>query len=672
LRKKHNPGCPCCACNPVEDHFQRADDADLNAGLPQPTWTETAWSISSNTARTTSSLASAIWIKPGPDQYGMVRLQFKGANYHDAVRLILSYEDADNYVYGQFAIGGSVGQPGALTLWQVIAGTPTQLGSTTYTTHAIELDTWYHLQFCRRRTGDEYATSGETLTLSYLGEYTPEFATLHQGTHLVVTSGDWVTSLTAGQQHGFASGAVSAHIYVDDYLYVEQHLQDGADKCPHCDSCAKWWDNFDDNTIGAEWTESESAGSTWTEADGVMKSGSAWSLMTPDNPIVLPLGQLDGFGGRVKIQAGDTAAIRHGSNHLWLLHAGYSSAESYVQWVRYDYTTHSIVADGPREPVALPANKWFDWKVCGGSTLYINGVVTAIGPTAGTYFALSVASASNVIEYDDVYLYATSAVPVGDCRCTSCLPFSKWNHKFPGTEPSYWWYWARQGIDPPDWTVADSQLRLGKSYTNPPYNMVCLDYTAVAGWTDGSKIYVRANVYFDRTKVPFVSPPYPVGSTRVGVMLRAANVFANTQKVAGFVNYVSYSGGSSLDRDDYGVFYNPDEDNFSSYTEQAHGGSPPVSGDRLELELERTSATTATARVRVNGSLVCTATGLAFAFDPASGPGSFLCEVGVEAFPGQASGTQWSDFEYEIVHPTPAPMMMASFAPAPSFGRGCC
>jgi len=111
--KKHSPGCPCC------------DDCQIDIDG----WTQVSgtWTVDGDNLDTEDSNALAVTTNDHPEDKDTHYLSaiINGENDGDCLRLVVAYEDSNNYLYGEVEVGAT---QGIFRLFQVTGGSHFQLG----------------------------------------------------------------------------------------------------------------------------------------------------------------------------------------------------------------------------------------------------------------------------------------------------------------------------------------------------------------------------------------------------------------------------------------------------------------------------------------------------------------------------------------------------------------
>lgn len=106
-RVRFQPGCGCCeSCTFFSDTFTRDDDTDIGSD-----WTEVAgdWAISGNALRitTTSAVALCNTEHPSAESNLGLTVTLRGSAVDDQARIIIDYQDSDNYLFVRVTFGTS-------------------------------------------------------------------------------------------------------------------------------------------------------------------------------------------------------------------------------------------------------------------------------------------------------------------------------------------------------------------------------------------------------------------------------------------------------------------------------------------------------------------------------------------------------------------------------------
>lgn len=142
MANKWAAGCGCCGtCVFAEDDFNRADSGTVDG------WTEVSgtWDIDGQELETgdSSGVITNDTGHPDTSPNMVVDVDFRVTDEDDTIRVYLAYDGVDDYV----AVEVTVAASGTLKLFESVAGTETQLGSTVSLGDVPEGE-WHHLRAC--------------------------------------------------------------------------------------------------------------------------------------------------------------------------------------------------------------------------------------------------------------------------------------------------------------------------------------------------------------------------------------------------------------------------------------------------------------------------------------------------------------------------------------------
>ena len=217
--RARQPGCPCCE-----------DDCRIEI----TGWNQVAgtWTITGDNLETASSSGLAVTTNAHPEAKSthVVIVSVKGNTDGDILRVVIAYDDADNYLFGEIEVGNDCGY---LRLFQRDAGSVFQLGD-----DVPVLDLAPGVSHTVRLCYD-----GTTLTILLAGK--------------AAYSRDVTAS---GQRVGVATGAITTLATFTGFEWWI-HYDDGGyygepNDCPECDFCLIMRDYFDraDGPPGCEWS----------------------------------------------------------------------------------------------------------------------------------------------------------------------------------------------------------------------------------------------------------------------------------------------------------------------------------------------------------------------------------------------------------------------------------
>jgi hypothetical protein len=256
--KANNPGCPCCE-----------DDCRIDIAA----WNQVAgtWTIDGDNLETASSNALAVTTNEHPEGKSthVLIARIRGEDDGDKLRLLVAYEDSDNYLVGEIEVGDDCGY---LRLFQREDGTETQLGEDVPVldlapgeAHLVRL-CYDGAEFHIRLPGKQ---DGATLYVPHL----------------------FKRDVTAsGLRVGMATGTIATKAeFTDVQWFIHFHAggpYEEPNNCPECTiSCtiyADAWNRADNEDLGCTWsggTDAEIASETLL----VENSGSA--IANVHNPL---------------------------------------------------------------------------------------------------------------------------------------------------------------------------------------------------------------------------------------------------------------------------------------------------------------------------------------------------------------------------------------------------
>lgn len=242
-----SPGCCCLeGCTIYGDAFA-SDTIGVN-------WTEVAgdWTISAGllSIAATGGILIADQTHPDGDRVPqVVSIDIRLAAADDLARVIIVYDDSDNYLFAEFSIDSN--GCGSVTLYERIGGTDTELGSFAVP-FDTPLDTWLTLTLCYVPGASSFDPGSLTIKA--------ESATHEIWTRTVATSAD-----LPGDQAGVGSGSTAAgSIEFDNFDYQYYYDPETHPNCPMCGSdtnCELHSDNFNRASLGCTW---EQVAGTWS------------------------------------------------------------------------------------------------------------------------------------------------------------------------------------------------------------------------------------------------------------------------------------------------------------------------------------------------------------------------------------------------------------------------
>lgn len=241
-----DPECPTCrrgvhSCVISTDDFNRANSDDLGC-LWEELTPSSDWQISSNTLLTTVPYNVVQHLVPHPDGIAncWAKVLVKCATAGDIARLIVGWEDADNYVWAELEVGASCG---VLRLFERVSGVVTQIGVDVPVNGATP-NAWHTLEVC-------YTAQTASADAVLFGKVTTDDGDV--ATH----SGE---ADATGAYAGLATGPLSSVVQFDDFEYEELQSAEHPE-CRTCEDeqdCLILEDNFDraaGTDLGCYWQE---------------------------------------------------------------------------------------------------------------------------------------------------------------------------------------------------------------------------------------------------------------------------------------------------------------------------------------------------------------------------------------------------------------------------------
>lgn len=214
--KKNSPGCPCCeSCEIAISGWNQV------AG----TWTASSGSVSTEDS---NSLVVTTNEHSGSTHY--IEALVQGDEDGDVVRLIVTYEDADNYLFGEIEFGDDCGY---VRLYKRVSGTNTQLGVDVPSVNLQPGET-HEVHLCY---------DGELLTIVVIDNVAYSQAVTETGTRVGVATGN-IEATGAGR--------------VTEFEWWIHNDQDNTN-CPYCVlPCRIFADTFNRSNstdLGCVWNE---------------------------------------------------------------------------------------------------------------------------------------------------------------------------------------------------------------------------------------------------------------------------------------------------------------------------------------------------------------------------------------------------------------------------------
>ena len=237
----------CLGCDIFLDDFNRSNTSDLDGatGTDQD-WVETNWSIVSNKASTTSANHNAITVAVASSPSVQVFLDFQTTAANAVIKLIVNWQDDNNYLYAEFMPVSS--GCGYIKFYEREGGVNTQIG-TTLEFETFLTSTTYKLHFCLRGDhGEAYFIDDTT---------SPTRTIYHEVEDLDGTdTDDGFDGIYPGRHAGFGVGANAGTVTVDNWEW-RHHASD----CEPCDAdvpCTEFYDSFNRSNstdVGCNWEE---------------------------------------------------------------------------------------------------------------------------------------------------------------------------------------------------------------------------------------------------------------------------------------------------------------------------------------------------------------------------------------------------------------------------------
>ena len=199
--KTMGPACPCeeePTCTIFTDDF-----ATDRLGTDYTTGAGT-FTNSSGTTTTTSANALIVENTAGTTGHGRVTITGQSSASGGVIKVIGSYVDSSNYLFGELTINGA---SSTWKLWKKVSGSDTQLGPTVTFTAS---------------TATNY-----TICISWDGTYAIGVATISAVNKLIRAA-----YTATGNKAGFGTGANSGTITFDDFTFAKNKIDDST--CATC------------------------------------------------------------------------------------------------------------------------------------------------------------------------------------------------------------------------------------------------------------------------------------------------------------------------------------------------------------------------------------------------------------------------------------------------------
>jgi hypothetical protein len=168
-----------------------------------------SFTVSSNVMTTTSAGALIVENSSGSTGHGRVSVSGKVDTTGGSLRVIGSYTDSSNYLFGEMTINGG---SSTLKLWKKVSGSDTQLGSTS--TFSGSTATFYSVDLC---------WDGTTAT-----------TTINAGANF--STGAYTGT---SNQAGLGASPNGGTVTFDDFLFEKHHSDDSACARCGCTSCGQ-------------------------------------------------------------------------------------------------------------------------------------------------------------------------------------------------------------------------------------------------------------------------------------------------------------------------------------------------------------------------------------------------------------------------------------------------
>jgi hypothetical protein len=406
-------------CFIAGDDFQRADNDDIGAG-----WVENpggGWAILGNALTTAVPNDLAVFQTPHPDAMPsmLAWADVKGSADGDTLRVIIAWEDDDNYLWSELEVDAACGM---LRLWQRKAAANTLLREMPI--NGALLGQWHKLYACYDPEAGVYGDSGrfegrvETASLSW---YTVAEDVVAIGTYA-----------------GLGTGALTGTATFDDFELWKEQTEDD----PECPTCKQGTTSCEISADSFDRPNSTDLGCLWEE----MVLGGAWAISanslidtTPDDLVRHTVGHPDGesnLWARVLAKGWDVGdvmrlviAYADVDNYCWVeLECGTACGVLRL-WQRLLGVNTQLGTDTPVDGVTI--EQWTTLEACYRSaTASYDGrlfgkVTTAAGSTVstaaecdavGTMAGLGTGAITSHVLFDDFELEKLHSEANPECR----------------------------------------------------------------------------------------------------------------------------------------------------------------------------------------------------------------------------------------------------------------
>lgn len=427
--KTTGPGC-CCDCIIYKDSFA----TDSLSG----SWTQESgsWSIAGGVLSTDDHSAVIVANTAHPDgdyqaQFVKAKVRFEFAG--DIARLILAYDDVDNYLFVEFSIDAGCGH---IQMYHRFAGSNGAIGPAYSLPFEVEVDEWTTVSLCYM-PGASVEDPG---TLGVKVQHGSSVWFQEQATAADIP----------GDQGGLGTGSGgSGTIDFDDFSYQYHYDAEDHPNCPDCEggvNCLLHEEHF-------QRADSTSVGCAWEAVDGDWSIDANELTIADPDAILLNRTQLRDRDGDVdpyvriqftmRCEAGAIVRVildyADTDNYFYVrLEPGYSGDAGRVTFwrltagVETQVQHDSVIGNMPADESAIDVA--ICWRPDGIVSVFIQDGVPANGgqfttvdvwpAAADPYVALGTgASGSAQVWFDDFYLYRIGEPPIetgGDFECSQC------------------------------------------------------------------------------------------------------------------------------------------------------------------------------------------------------------------------------------------------------------
>jgi hypothetical protein len=197
--RARQPGFPCC---------------DDDCRIPITGWNQVAgtWTVDGDNLETDDSDALAVTTNEHPQELAthVVRVKARGKDDLDRLRVIIAYEDSDNYLFAEMQVRTTFGW---LRFWKVDTGVAQQIG-TNQLVSDLKASEWFNAKVC---------FDGETLTAIINDTF---------------FYSQPATASDDGTRVGVGTGSISEKVKFEEFEwwihYVESGPYEEGNDCPRC------------------------------------------------------------------------------------------------------------------------------------------------------------------------------------------------------------------------------------------------------------------------------------------------------------------------------------------------------------------------------------------------------------------------------------------------------